>query len=87
MKVVLHIELNDLKEDVTIKDINKVMQSLLKEGKQESQGQQKIDSEQQNNCAKCGKDVDQAVINFCTHPAQKDRFKGKVYCRECQEGY
>lgn len=40
-----------------------------------------------NVCAKCGKEVEQAVINYCTHPKQKDRFKGKVYCRECQEGY
>jgi len=31
-------------------------------------------------CVKCGKDVDQKVVNFC-----KVRYKGKTLCRDCQK--
>ena len=34
----------------------------------------------------CKKEIDKAVVAFCLHTDNKDRFKNKVYCRECQEG-
>ena len=34
----------------------------------------------------CKKEIDKSVVAFCLHTDNKDRFKGKVYCRECQEG-
>jgi len=37
------------------------------------------------NNPECKKEIDKAVVGFCLN--NKDRFKGKVYCRECQEGY
>ena len=33
----------------------------------------------------CKKEIDKAVVAFCLHSDNKDRFKNKVYCRECQE--
>jgi len=63
---------------------------FYEQNQKENPKQQKIDSEQDSKedvCAKCGKEVDQKVINYCTHPDQKSRFKNKILCRECQEGY
>lgn len=34
-----------------------------------------------NVCSKCGKPVDQKVVNYC-----KIQYQGKTLCRECQEG-
>ena len=36
-------------------------------------------------CSKCGKTVDQKVVNFCTHPTQQQKFDNKILCRECQK--
>lgn len=32
-------------------------------------------------CSKCGKAVDQKVVNFC-----RIKYKGTILCRDCQEG-
>jgi len=33
----------------------------------------------------CKKEIDKAVVAYCLHNDNKDRFKNKVYCRDCQE--
>jgi len=38
------------------------------------------------NNKSCCKEVAKEVVAFCLHKDNKDRFKGKVYCRSCQEG-
>jgi len=38
------------------------------------------------NNPECKKEIEKSVVAFCLHPDNKDRFNGKVYCRECQEG-
>lgn len=37
------------------------------------------------NNLSCKKEITKEVVAFCLHPDNKDRFKGKVYCRSCQE--
>ena len=37
------------------------------------------------NNKSCGKEVAKDVVAFCLHKDNKDRFGGKVFCRECQE--
>jgi len=38
------------------------------------------------NNSDCKKEITKDVVAFCLHLNNKDRFKGKVFCRECQEG-
>ena len=33
----------------------------------------------------CKKEIPKEVVAFCLHNDNKDRFKGKVYCRDCQK--
>ena len=33
----------------------------------------------------CKKEITKEVVAFCLHKDNKDRFGGKVYCRDCQE--
>ena len=33
----------------------------------------------------CKKEITKDIVAYCLHTDNKDRFKGKVYCRECQE--
>lgn len=35
----------------------------------------------------CKKEIDKTVVAWCLHPSRKDRFDGKVYCKDCQEKY
>jgi len=37
------------------------------------------------NNPSCKKEITKEVVAFCLHSDNKDRFKGKVYCRSCQE--
>jgi len=37
------------------------------------------------NNPKCKKEITKAVVAYCLHPENKERFKGKVYCIKCQE--
>lgn len=37
----------------------------------------------QNVCATCGKPISQKVLDYCIN--NKNRFKGKVYCFDCQK--
>jgi len=63
----------------TEEDVRKIVDFWY--GRDHEQGQQKIIPV----CEGCGKEVCQKVVNYCKHPNQKDRFKGKVYCKDCQE--
>ena len=36
------------------------------------------------NNSSCKKEIDKSVVAFCLHLDNKDRFGGKVYCRDCQ---
>ena len=59
--------------------------------------QMKLDSVNKNNNIKdkpykyfcnnksCCKEITKEVVAFCLHKDNKDRFKGKVFCRDCQE--
>ena len=38
------------------------------------------------NNKNCGKEITKEVVAFCLHKDNKDRFGGKVFCRDCQEG-
>lgn len=66
------------------KTIREILQNILTPEQVINPGVQP--SQQQNLpenpvCSKCGKTVDQKVVNFC-----KVRYKGTILCRECQEG-
>jgi len=37
------------------------------------------------NNPECKKEITKAVVAYCLHPENKERFKGKVYCIKCQE--
>ena len=74
MKAVIHIDLEEDNMDVTIRDY------LLSKLKKPDENQQTFYS-----CNKCNKKVAKVVADFCLNNA--DRFKGKVYCRDCQGGY
>ena len=37
------------------------------------------------NNKSCGKEITKDIVAFCLHKDNKDRFGGKVFCRECQE--
>ena len=71
MKHILHIDLDEDNLDLTIREL---IMSKLK----------KSDEKQQTlySCAKCNKKIAKVVVDFCLN--SKDRFKGKVYCRDCQ---
>lgn len=54
--------------------------------------QKKLPNEQQEEKKKyfcnnpdCKKEITKDIVAYCLHPENKDRFKGKVFCRECQE--
>lgn len=36
------------------------------------------------NNSSCKKEITKEVVAYCLNPDNKDRFKGKVYCRDCQ---
>lgn len=36
------------------------------------------------NNSSCKKEITKDVVAFCLSPDNKGRFKGKVYCRDCQ---
>ena len=73
MKAVIHIEIDESDMSLSINDIlNKL---------------KKTDEKQQTlySCAKCNKKIPEVVASFCLN--NKDRFNGKVYCRDCQGDY
>jgi len=37
------------------------------------------------NNPQCKKEITKDVVAFCLHEDNAARFKGKVYCRECQD--
>ncbi len=43
--------------------------------------QSTLTNNKNNTCSKCGKTVDQKVINYC-----KIQYDGAIFCRACQEG-
>lgn len=53
-----------------------------------NEGQQKLNppSEKKYYCnnLECKKEITKDVVAYCLHEDQKPRFKGKVYCRDCQ---
>jgi len=49
------------------------------------QPEQQTIKDETPTCDKCGKTVDQKVVNFCTHPTQQQKFKNQILCRECQK--
>lgn len=62
---------------------------LYEQNEKENPEQKKLLDEQEKkyycNNPECKKEIEKAVVGFCLN--NKDRFGGKVYCRECQEGY
>ena len=34
----------------------------------------------------CKKEITKDIVAYCLHKDNKDRFGGKVFCRDCQEG-
>ena len=71
MKAVLHIDLDEDSLDITIREY------LLNKLKKQDKNQQSLYS-----CAKCNKKIAKVVADFCLN--NNDRFKGKIYCRDCQ---
>ena len=62
---------------------NPVVQTQLTNDKKDADGKER---KYFCNNPECKKEIEKSVVAFCLHPDNKDRFKGKVYCRECQEG-
>lgn len=77
-------------ETDTLEDIRKgheFMQNLKqKEPNQSQLPQDKQEKKYYCNNPDCKKEIEKSVVAYCLHSDNKDRFKGKVLCRECQEG-
>ena len=71
--MVLHIEIDENDMGLPINDI-------LDKLKKQDKNQQTLYS-----CAKCNKKIAKVVADFCLN--NNDRFKGKIYCRDCQGEY
>jgi len=78
VKAVLHIDLDEDSLDITIREY------LLSKLKKQDKNQSKL-SDNGFKCEKCGKPIAKVVVDFCKN--NNDRFKGKVYCRDCQGGF
>ena len=65
----------------TTKNNNNTSQNTLTNNKTEGK-----ESKYSCNNPNCKKEIDKSVVAFCLHSDNKDHFKGKVYCRDCQEG-
>jgi len=75
VKAVLHIDLDEDNLDITIREI--LMSKLKKQDKEQTTLPDK-----KVLCSNCGKSIAKVVADFCLN--NQDRFKSKVYCRDCQ---
>ena len=94
MKVMLRVDtekdsperLIALIEDIFLtknNDNNCPSQSTLTNNKQNTESKER---KYFCNNPDCKKEITKDIVAYCLHTDNKDRFKGKVYCRECQEG-
>lgn len=65
-----------------LKQLHDELNSILKNNIKTEQQQETTDT---HKCSKCGIQVDQKVLNFCTHPTQQQKFGSRILCRECQK--
>lgn len=88
------LDLKDIDPDKTLRTIinellcrNKTadQQKLPTDDKQEEKTVDNKNRKYFCNNPDCKKEIDKSVVAFCLHKDNKDRFKGKVYCRDCQE--
>ena len=88
MKLNICIDTENDKPDIIINLVN-----YLFSNKNNNISQMKLDSDKDVkprkyfcNNKNCGKEITKEVVAFCLHKDNKDRFGGKVFCRDCQEG-
>ena len=88
MKHILHIDLDEDNLDLTIREL------LMSKLKKPDENQQTLPSNDKDTYRKyhcnnpsCKKEISKSVVAFCLHPENKTRFKGNVYCRDCQGAY
>jgi len=82
----------DLKQVDPDKTLREIINERLTHSNKNNISQMKLDSDKDVKPRKyfcnnpdCKKEITKEVVAFCLHKDNKDRFKGKVYCRECQE--
>lgn len=63
-----------------------VVQTQLTNDKQNINNSNGKDRKYFCNNPGCKKEITKDIVAYCLHKDNKDRFKGKVYCRSCQEG-
>jgi len=84
VKAVLHIDLDEDNLDLTIREI--LMSKLKKQDENQSTLPEEEKKPRKYHCNNpdCKKEITKSEVAFCLHEENKPRFKGKVYCRDCQ---
>ena len=89
----LIIDLESVNPDQTIREI--IEQKLERDTITQQTNLNTEDKKTDNNNSKkyycnnpsCKKEITKAVVAYCLHEDNKERFQGKVYCIKCQEEY
>ena len=71
-----------------IKDYTKTDNSNINQTKEQSKlDNNTINTPKKYHCnnPQCKKEITKDVVAFCLHEDNKQRFNGKVYCRDCQQ--
>ena len=83
MKVNIRVDTNKDEQDEIVSLVKYLYNNI------NHKDQKKLPSDNKERryfCNNCKGEIEKSVVAFCLHSDNKDRFKGKVYCRECQEG-
>ena len=80
MKAVLHIDLDDETCEYILSKLKKTDKS---QQKLPNDGKESVRKYYCNNPS-CEKEISKSEVIYCLHPANKSRFNGKVFCRDCQ---
>jgi hypothetical protein len=82
VKHILHIDLDEDNLDLTIREL------LMSKLKKPDENQKTLPVKKYFcNNPNCKKEITKSEVAYCLHEENKPRFKGKVYCRDCQANF